>query len=462
MTRPVTPTRNMLPIVSARCISLVTGASQVSLLSLYLPADAYVLATAAIAGSVYFGLFTVEATTLAFQRNPGSVHDGSNFIFAQQRWLASLGVGGLITIIAGIATGYQHFALALVCWGTSLAAVRFISAAWLMWGQPWRYAGTLGGSSVARTVSLATLLISGVDYSLSLALAGLASCLVLAVTWPKPRTPNATSRTKRTAPWTLGFSTSLALASLCVTVLQTSDRALLAFLDIPSHEAAQYAAMSSVSLLTTGSVFSMLSTALYPRLISSSDSGNLEAAGATLDRSLSAIASLLPLAYLTLAGLRPLIEMAIGSDRFDAPMLVSLTSTATLFAYGHQLTWIYHINKATNTLRKRSYAALATPPLILGLGTVLGAHGVAIGFALGAYAYSIAMLQSNHASPTILLSLTSLLALSITALHFPQHSIFIALVTSVALAALHYTLNHGRIRPRPLVRKQERTFDDAI
>lgn len=331
-------------------------------------------------------LVSTEAVTLGFQRYPGDFVARGVYALARYKIFTGLLLASVVCITAGVALQSGSLAIAIVGWGTGLAALRFTSGAWLMWRMPWRYAGILIPSVLVRTIALLAFVYAGMEPELALGLAGFAGAFVAVSAAPRVRGIASLS----TLPWSWRFAVSLALASAGVTVLQGVDRVVVSHVST-GNSAGSYAAMASLAAMSLGVLHGLININYYPELIQASRAQDIVTTVAVFNRAVSRvqIVSGIALVGVALTGVT-VVPLFYGPGYLDMPILVCLLVASALFGLGHQYSWFFHLSADAQALRNRSLSAAAVGALacIVG-GSIADVTGLAIGSLVGSTVYAL-------------------------------------------------------------------------
>lgn len=428
----------MSGILVARLVSMLAAFVQLPLLTRELGPAGYALVAAAIASGTYVSLLAAEPTTLAFQRFAGSPTEMVSYAAARRTLTKVAPVVTVVVLSLGALTGYFWVCFAAVGWGLSLAVSRFVSTAWLMWDLPWRYSVNLMASTATRTIVLCTLVVAGVRPDVSVAVAGLASCVVALVLGPR-----VGGVVGRDTPWTFRFGLALAVSSTAVTVLQVADKIVVPFLLRPA-EAGRYAAMANLATLSLGAVLGVLATALYPGVVRAWE-GGMHRRAASLQSNAMALVLLVTgaCAAAVLVVGESLGDLVLGPGFVDGQVLAALVFGVGLLSLGQYGSWSFQLRLETTTMQVRAWVAAAVGVGALVLGTaVLGIDGAGLAAVAGGGAYAFLM-HLVVRGPTTRLGLTATAALTFGGMVvlLAERGLALAVALTVCAAAVPLVLS---------------------
>jgi O-antigen/teichoic acid export membrane protein len=418
---------------TARIFSLVCTAIQLPLLTNLLSPSEYSLVALAIAISTYFTLVTAEPVTLAFQRFPGDRSDRGTYRYALTRSISALILVGVTTIGVALIFGQWREALAVVGWGIGLAVVRLVSTAWLMWADPWRYAANLMLSTGVRTVGLVGLVVAGVDASLAIAVAGIASAVATLLVSPRI----GGVRPIRRPPWTWQFGAHLALASLAVTIL-TSVGLVMLPLFVSRTEVGRFAAMTQLATLTCGALLGLVSTVAYPALRRLWDEGHTEM---TASRLVWLTELCLATAFLAIAAFSVgdywLPSAVVGHEYLDAAILPALVLSSALATMGQLSGWYHQFQFHAARVSRRTWISAIVGVSITAAGAAaLGTTGAAVGGLLGFLVYYLALRWGTGLGPLLGAAAAFVTAACVAAAFLPRADVTVVVCVASTLIGL--------------------------
>lgn len=371
-------------VLAARVFSLGAAAVQLPVLTRVLTPAEFGSVALCLVAATYVSLVLGEAPTLAFQRHPGSPAQRDRFGQARTTLLLTALAVGVLGLLVGAAVGHARLVAAALAWGLGLALVRSTSAAWLMWHEPWRYAGSLMASTGVRTTALTALLVGGADPVEAVAAAGALSALVALLTGP--RAPFWTSG-QRVRPSSLGVD--LMLASTALSLLQGLDQIVLGLVSGPAV-AGVYAALVTLAGVSVGAVLSIVGAAAYPRILRRWDGGDRAAVRDLVrdDAALCVIVAGSAGAAVVVLGPTALPAL-LGPAYAHVGAAAAIAQAAGLYAIGQASTWVHVLSESGAVVRNRVAVLVALALALLWTCTrSAGLEGAAFASAtaLGGYA----------------------------------------------------------------------------
>jgi len=402
-------------VAAARIVSLASAALQLPVLTRSLAPETYGIVAIVMVLSTYFALVAAEPATLAFQRHPGADDARRNYSYALGRVVPAIGAVAALMLIVAAVTGDVAAALAVAAWGAGLAIARLTATAWLMWGRNWSYAGNLMASTTVRTGVLVGLVLGGVDGVVAVTVAGAAAAVAGLALSPRfaPR-----GAFLGESPWPRRLGYLLAAASLGVTVLTSANMVVLQGWVGPAG-AASFAAMSQLSTLTCAAVVSLLLTALYPRVRRDWDAGHRDAVRSRLQTTQLLMLTVGAACVAALTAFDGLAAKIVVAPRLvDVPVLVLLTTAATLAGLGQASGWFLQLELRARSLAVRTAVAAGvtiTLTVVSLLTPLPPDQGVALATLLGFAAYFFATTGRRAAQAPLVPSLASLLCVGAAA-----------------------------------------------
>lgn len=369
---------------TARVFALGAAAAQLPFVARALDPDEFAFVAVAIAAAAYFSLCGAEATTLAFQRFPGTSEARANFRFARRRILRSLALLSLVVLTIATLVGHFDLGFALVGFGLGMAANRFVATAWLMWSEPWSYAGSLILGTGARVGVLLGALSVGASPFLAVGLAGIVSAV--ASLFFSPRTGDESLLS--VSPWPRYLGLSLALASAAYALLTNFNLLALPYA-VSDLDIARYAAMNQTATLSLGAVLGVAFVVLQPQALNLWNNGDQKAA--------SLLIALACYGTLLLGGLsilatemygRQLLTAALGPMYFDRNLLHLMIASTSLAALGQFMSMSHVLQLEPGKVRNcTTIAALIGSIASLSGMLVSGVESAAAGMLLGFVIY---------------------------------------------------------------------------
>lgn len=420
-------------VASARLFSLVAAAVQLPLLTrLLAPAD-FGFVAIAIAVATYFSLVSAEATTLSFQRYPGSNADRQSYRFTLIRVSIYVAALSIVLFLIGLATGNLLFLTAVAGWGTGIAANRLFSTAWLMWHEPWRYSGNLIATTTVRTSLLLLLVTVGAEPGAAVALSGFATALVAFLLAPRiGERSNAWA-----VPWAWSFSLNLALASAAVTVL-TNGVLLILPLFIGADELGRFAATYQVVAYTSAAMISLLITVSYPAFRRDWDSGDVGQVRESMNVLLNAVLAIASAGLLLLsAGGHVILGVIVGPEFAYPEVLPALIFGSAFLSMGLISSWVRQFQVRVGQVNLRSWIAAIFGVLLVVFGTLcFGGAGAAVFSAAASFLYF--QLQAMGTSLALIPRLYAALPLGIAAVaaFLPAAPWNVAITSAAALVTI--------------------------
>lgn len=384
-------------VAVARVFSLVCAAVQLPLMTRMLEPAEFGVVSVAIAAATYFSLVSAEPTVLGFQRFPGSRDTNGNYWFASRRIAVCSALAALGVILVGAVLHNVMLSIAIVAWGTGIAVNRLVSTAWLMWGEPWRYAANLVIATGVRTLALVLPIAWGADASLAVSLAGVATALAALTIAPSRR--GGQPDTLR--PWTWRLSLNLGLASLAFTLLMNAPLVMAPLL-IGPDDVGRYAATSQVVMYSSAAILGLLLTVLYPDLRRRWDDGahddvRLRIRGLAESFLLVACGAILALSAGDSWGPRLIV-----GDLGQTEAVAAITLSSALGSIGMLASWERQFELRVSQVNARAWiAALCGVAATLIAAMSLGVAGVVIGYSVGYLIYFLVQASGSQVSASL-------------------------------------------------------------